>query len=290
METVTSDPVGESSTPKQETPVAEEQVEKKDAVEEVEDQAEDTQTDDQSKGGNASPVEEPKKPDAGDMVPRTRLNEEIFKKKKVIEESAEKDKIIADLQAKLEKRPEQAKPVVSSQAAPYPMETDADVDYDPQKLQSKRVKWHQDEVTRQLNERDQQREQQNAQKQYRQTQESFNQKLREYAEKNPSYLEDYSAAGDPSYPNHVTQALIDSDHGPAIDHHLLKDDSLRERIMAMPQHKALVEIGKIEAIVTAPKPEKKKPAPRQTRAPAPIETSSGVSSSGPDILDGYIIE
>jgi hypothetical protein len=287
---------GDSSTPEYENTDTTESVETQDITGEAEEQAEGVESGDQERS-NESPVKEPEKPQVGDMVPRTRLNEEIFKKKKVIEENAELKRENAELRANQQSDTTQQTQnhtafQASSQPAPYPVEgddQDAKDGFDPAKLSARRAQWQSNEVTRQLDERELKSKQAAQQKQFKETQQGFNNRLREYAEKNPDYLEDYKAAGDPVYPNHITDALIDSETGPAIDHALLKDDALRDRILGLPERKALVEIGKLEIQLTNVKP-KQKPKQRQTRAPAPIETSRGSSAKGADFMDGYIIE
>lgn len=82
----------------------------------------------------------------------------------------------------------------------------------------------------------------------------------------------------------VVEAIAQSDHGPAVLYHLANHLDEADRIARMSPHMAAVQIGRIEAMVSAPKP---KPV---TQAPAPGATLSGVSTSANKIKDGMSYE
>lgn len=71
----------------------------------------------------------------------------------------------------------------------------------------------------------------------------------------------------------MLEVILDSDHGPDIAYHLGKNLSEAHRIASLTPARQAAELGKLEALVTAPKPARKQP-------PAPINPVGGQSGSG----------
>lgn len=74
----------------------------------------------------------------------------------------------------------------------------------------------------------------------------------------------------------VVEAIATSDHGPAIAYHLANHLDEADRIARLPAHLAAVQLGRIEAQVSAPKP---KPV---TNAPNPTPTLGGGTAAPRD--------
>jgi len=277
---------GESSAPKEEI-ITEHDVEKQEAIssdQEIEtDEAESGDEEVQDAGLVKEDREKPK-----NDIPRSRLNEEILKKKKERDQKEQYKRENEELRQKLAGNTDT--PSIQSQAAPYPEETDDGIDFDQAKLRQARTQWHSNETTRQMDARDADKDANAIKVRNTEKFQDFSSKISDYADKNPEYLEDYQAAGDPSWPQHVTEALMHSEHGVAIDHHLLKNQDVRDRLVKMSPNQALMELGRIENQLTNPQP-KKQAKRRQTTAPAPIDQSTGsASGKSGSILDGYDIE
>lgn len=284
-----SEASGESSTPEQEEIIQEHDVEKQEAIPSDQEVETDEAESDDEEVKDAGLVKEDRKKPNGDHIPRSRLNEEILKKKKEREEKEQYKRENEELRQKLAGNT--STPSTQSQAAPYPQETDDGIDFDQDKLRQARTQWQSNEVTRQMDARDANKDENAIKVKNTEKFQDFNSKIRDYADKNPEYLDDYQEAGDPSWPQHVTEALMHSEHGVAIDHHLLKNKDVRDRLVKMSKNQALMELGRIENQLTNPQP-KRKAKPKQTRAPAPIDQSRGSASGKPSdgILDGYVIE
>jgi hypothetical protein len=122
-------------------------------------------------------------------------------------------------------------------------------------------------------------EQKEAQKQAAAAQEAQKQKQAEartkveniVAEGTKKYGEDFADAVDAmkSVPPHIAKAVIDSDLSTALVNALGNDPAELKRITALPEHRALVEIGKLEAKLAEPQTS---PAKRATSAPKPPST------------------
>jgi hypothetical protein len=71
----------------------------------------------------------------------------------------------------------------------------------------------------------------------------------------------------------MAEIIRDSDVGPDLAYHLGKNPTEAARIAALPSTRQAVELGKLEARVTAPKPLPKQP-------PAPVNPVSGIAAGG----------
>lgn len=74
----------------------------------------------------------------------------------------------------------------------------------------------------------------------------------------------------------VVEAISVSDHGPAVVHYLAQHLDEADRIARLPAHLAAVQLGRIEAQVSTPKP---KPV---TKAPDPAPTLGGGAAASKD--------
>jgi chromosome condensin MukBEF ATPase and DNA-binding subunit MukB len=86
----------------------------------------------------------------------------------------------------------------------------------------------------------------------------------------PDFEEMVASAGDVVIPDHVRDAIIESDLGPKILYHLAENPELAKDISSWSATKALREIGKLEAKLEAPKAENK-PTVVKSKAPEPIQ-------------------
>ena len=82
-------------------------------------------------------------------------------------------------------------------------------------------------------------------------------------------------AADAPVAAHVAEALMESEHGPALAYHLAKHPELLARLNSLPQRQADRELGRIEANLSAPAD----PPARTTQAPKPaaVNLSQGRS-------------
>ena len=86
----------------------------------------------------------------------------------------------------------------------------------------------------------------------------------------PDFDEMVQSASDVIIPDHVRDAMMESDVGPKLLYHFAENPELARSIAAMPPIKALREIGKLEAKFETPKPVEKPPVAR-SKAPEPIQ-------------------
>lgn len=289
--------MGEPSPPETKETAIAETPEKEEELHSEADTPEDG-TDDSDSEEEASgerPVEDSRgKPAKGDYVPRSRLNEEIWKKKKLREElDALKKQGEQRAEAKHASESPEPRPT-QVEFRPRPKLSDPEINYDEGKLEQAEAAWYSElvdsKVEAQVANLERKRRQEAAQREAAQRSKAFEGKLRAYAESHPDYLEDYESAGDPTWPPHVTEALLHSENGPALDHALLKDPEARERIVNSSPAVALMELGKLEASISS-RQSRKQAEPKRTSAPPPYtQPRGGTAKAAPDILEGYDIE
>lgn len=123
-----------------------------------------------------------------------------------------------------------------------------------------------------------------AERQQQQVQAEFVRRTAEVRAAHPDFDEVVQSADVP-VSQAVTEALLTSEHGPAIMYQLAKSPAELARINALPPLRAAMEIARLEAkaSVTAPPKTAPKPASRKPSAPAPIVpvTARGPSSVKP---------
>jgi len=114
---------------------------------------------------------------------------------------------------------------------------------------------------------------------------AWNEKVNTFKSETPDYNDVLQAAEDIQVSPAMNEAIITSDHGPAIAYHLAQHPEEAQRIAALSPVAAAREIGKIEAALAA---ETATPAPkaRVSKAPAPAKTvKAAAESSEPDPSD-----
>jgi hypothetical protein len=130
-------------------------------------------------------------------------------------------------------------------------------------------------VTQKVLSQSQQHAQQQEQQRYQQQiAQSFDDKAKQYAATNPGFedrLEQLSRTV--QFSPYVVEAVGSSDHGPAIVDYLAKHLDEADSISRLPPHIAALQLGRIEAKVTA---QKAKPV---TNAPNPAPTLGGGSAN-----------
>lgn len=98
----------------------------------------------------------------------------------------------------------------------------------------------------------------------------FEERSREYAAAHPDYDQAIADLGRVvRFSPEVIEAIATSEHGPAVAHHLATHLDDADRVARLPPHLAAVQLGRIEAQVSMPKP---KPV---TNAPNPAPTLGG---------------
>ena len=93
-----------------------------------------------------------------------------------------------------------------------------------------------------------------------------------------TFINDYSAVQIPE----LTTIALESEHGPKLMHYLATHESDMERIIELPSHRRLIELGKLEdkiGNVKAPEPVVLK------KAPAPVTPEKGGSSARKALTD-----
>jgi hypothetical protein len=86
----------------------------------------------------------------------------------------------------------------------------------------------------------------------------------------PDFDEMVQSAGDVVIPDHVRDAMMESDVGPKLLYYFAENPDVARSIAAMQPIKALREIGKLEAKLETPKQVEKPPVAR-SKAPEPIQ-------------------
>lgn len=103
----------------------------------------------------------------------------------------------------------------------------------------------------------------------------FAERASEFAEKHPDYQEAVQAAA-PIQHQGVLESLMESEIGPDIAYHLAKNPAKVRELNSMSANRALIELGRIEARLSSPKPK------TSTKAPKPVGALKGGASAKPD--------
>jgi len=115
------------------------------------------------------------------------------------------------------------------------------------------------------------------QRSFQQVAEQFDSRSREYEVANPGFSERMEALGHSVQFNpQVLEAIALSEHGPAVVDHLAQHLDEADRLARLPPHIAALQLGRIEAKVSAPK------AKPVTNAPAPAPTLGGGAAAPKD--------
>lgn len=112
------------------------------------------------------------------------------------------------------------------------------------------------------------------------TQTAWQQREAEFAKTAPDYVE-VVGTSEVTLPQHVLEAVAESELGPQLAYHLAKNPDVAEKLRGMSERAAMREIGRLEASITsAPAPAPAAPpAARPTNAPPPVKPVAGPGAS-----------
>jgi len=114
--------------------------------------------------------------------------------------------------------------------------------------------------------------------------ETWNTRLDSVKQEIPDF-EDMVASSDVIVPDHVREAILDSEVGPRILYHLAENKELAEKIAKSSAITALREIGKLEAKFEKNDAKEVKSVAVKSKAPAPISPLKGTSSEQAVVTD-----
>lgn len=118
----------------------------------------------------------------------------------------------------------------------------------------------------------------------------YQDRIASYSAKNPAYATAFEDAGKPVFPKHVDDALMESQIGPEIEHHLFENFEDLSAIMKSSPYQAYEKIVEIKNSIAASKTAKGAKINRKTSAasaPANRETGGGGSHSSTALMEGY---
>lgn len=118
-------------------------------------------------------------------------------------------------------------------------------------------------------------------------QQTFQKRYNEFNEKTPDFEEAMESVSDIMLPMAQQDAIVSSEHAPAIMYELAKDRKNLERIAALDTLAAIREIGKIEAKIEARSMNNKNETneTKTTKAPPPIKPLNGNNSTNKSVYD-----
>lgn len=173
-----------------------------------------------------------------------------------------------------------------AQQAPAAVADDAPTlekfDYDEEKYQAALV---QHQVAKQMQQLQQQQQQQVQLAEQQKQVQSYNDRVNAFAADKPDFTD--SVANMPLQNSAAIEGIMALENGPAVAYHLSKNLDVVDNLNRMSPVQAAIEIGKIEAKLSAT------PAPKTTKAPDPIEpVASGgtVSKSVAEMSVAELIE
>lgn len=215
----------------------------------------------------ATPQDDRPRDDKGRFVPQERLNEVTRHRREAERRADALERELADLrQRQPAHQPQSNNDVPSLEAFNYDM-----------------AAWSQamtEHVTqRTLSQAEQRLQQAEQQRTQQQVAEQFDSRSREYAIANPGF-EDRVAdlARTVQFHPAVIEVIGTSDHGPAVADYLATHLDEADRIARMQPHLAALQLGRIEAKVSAPKPKPVSNAP----APAPVLGGGSAVNKDPE--------
>jgi hypothetical protein len=119
--------------------------------------------------------------------------------------------------------------------------------------------------------------QNNVQKAYADRAAEFTKKNPDFSEVIQSFINDYQGVDIPE----LMTVAADGENGPALAYHLAKNPDDMERILALPSHRRLIELGKLEDRLST----RVVPVKKVSSAPAPLTTDKGAAVGKKDIND-----
>lgn len=133
-----------------------------------------------------------------------------------------------------------------------------------------------------LAQRDIQVAQQRAQEQQMTTLQTYNKRAADFATANPDFHDVLADADDVQCAPEIHQSCLDSEVGPAIAYYLALNQDEITRINALPPHRRLIELGKLEDKLTTKKDSNtgKTVVVKATKAaPAPVKAVTGSATT-----------
>ncbi len=214
----------------------------------------------------ATPEQDKPRDDKGRFVPQERVNE-ITKARRDAERRAE---ALERELANYRQQPAQHQPQSNDKPPSI-----ADFGYDMDAYSSALTQYAVAQAQRSAEERF---SQQDSQRHRQQLEQQFEERSVKFAAEHPDFNDAVAELGQSvQFRPEVVEAIGLSDHGPALAYHLAKHLDEADRIARLPPHLAALQLGRIEAQITAPKP---KPV---TNAPNPPPTLGGGSASKKDL-------
>lgn len=208
----------------------------------------------------------------GDSIPIKRFNEVYWKQKNADRENLRLRQENEQLKNAAPSQPQQPQVPATTTGEPTLEQFDYDQDAFNNAVIDHRVNQKFSEFT-------QQQDQNKQATQQKETLKSFNEKAAQYAAKNPGYDEVLAASAGVKFNEGISQAVLASEFGPQIQHHLLSTPLEAERINSLPPIMAAMEIGKLESAFSSNKIKNV----QVSNAPPPIDTASGSGGSQGDI-------
>ena len=206
-----------------------------------------------------------------------KLNQEEFNKLYFQMKQQERElKALKEQQAKLQSNPSE-EPLVTNEPKVPKLE---DFDYDEEAYIAAKVQYEVDKKIHDALKREEEarraREQELTQQQIAK---QFDQKAAEFAAQNPDYAKVIELAGNAiQYSPAVQTAILSSEVGPQLDYMLLKNPQLVDKLNAMPEPQAYMEMGKLEIQLRNEIPTTMKR--NISQAPEPIEDVAAGGSGG----------
>ncbi len=132
-----------------------------------------------------------------------------------------------------------------------------------------------------------------AQQQQKQRATTWQQRVAEFRKTAEDYV-DVVGNSDVSLPNHVLEAIQESDLGPQLAYHFAKNPDAAQELAGLSERQAMLKLGRIEAsLSSASAPAPAQPQARTTNAPPPVKPvaqpgNSAVSTPEKMSMDEYI--
>lgn len=238
---------------------------------------------------------EPEEPSANDEPKKAkgvqkRLDELTAR---IAEERAEKLRLMALLEQRTQPQPEAPAPEAREEAAPERPQRDQFDDpaaYDEAMLTyaEELSDWSTRKAVREVREQEQRSAQERAlEEQSLQAQQAYQARTEQFKAQHSDW-DSVATRADVQVSIQMAAAIVDSEAGPAMQYYLGQHPEEAARIMALPHTRQLVEMGKLEAKLTAPPPQPK-PISSAPKPIAPITPSSETVAVDPEneSMDSY---
>jgi hypothetical protein len=209
----------------------------------------------------------PESPQGGEYVPAEDVTDKVQQRiNRLTYEKHEERRRAQELEARLQ----ELETKVKTPAAPKQELTLEQFDYDQEKFSAALIEQRATEIVEsKLSEQAQQQTAQQQKAELQAKQATYNKKALEYAEKNPEYTDLWNSMGSAIQSEAVAEFLMDSDIGPQMQHHLLKNFDQLQSIQSLPPMAQAAQLGRLEAKLSMP------PVKPMSNAPDPAETLDG---------------